>query len=314
MRAATTVAGFLLGLGVAFGGGWGIGAAVGPVGDGPAEEAGHGEDAPDPAHADQGAHGAHGEGAMDAHEAHDSHDADDSGAEAPDGAGGLAVADDRHRLLLADTTLAPGRRELVLTIEGPDGRPVTDYEVAHEKELHLVVVRRDAGGFQHVHPVLDEATGRWRVPVVLEPGAWRVLADFVPAGGEPLTLGSDLLVPGSVPAPAESSETRTTTVDGYTVEVDGHLEAARLSPLTLRVTRGGEPVADLEPYLGAGGHLVALREGDLAYLHVHPEEQPAADGDIAFAAEVPAPGRHHLYLDFRHQGVVRTAHLVLDAH
>ena len=41
--------------------------------------------------------------------------------------------------------------------------------------------------------------------------------------------------------------------------------------LTLTVTKDGQPVTDLQPYLGAYGHLVALRAGDLAYLHVHPE-------------------------------------------
>ena len=78
------------------------------------------------------------------------------------------------------------------------------------------------------------------------------------------------------------------------------------------MTRDGEPVTDLEPYLGAYGHLVALRGGDLAYLHVHPEGVPG-DGvtepgpDVVFFAEVPSPDRYHLYLDFKHEGVVRTA-------
>ena len=65
-------------------------------------------------------------------------------------------------------------------------------------------------------------------------------------------------------------------------------------------------------YLGAYGHLVALRAGDLAYLHVHPEGAPG-DGatepgpEVVFFAEVPSPDRYHLYLDFKHDGVVRTA-------
>ena len=68
--------------------------------------------------------------------------------------------------------------------------------------------------------------------------------------------------------------------------------------------RDGEPVTDLEPYLGAYGHLVALRAGDLAYLHVHPE---GGRGPVAFRAEVPSEGAYHLFLDFKHDGVVRTA-------
>ena len=82
--------------------------------------------------------------------------------------------------------------------------------------------------------------------------------------------------------------------------------------LKLSVAKDGRPVTDLQPYLGAYGHLVALRGGDLAYLHVHPDGEPG-DGktspgpDVEFGAEVPSVGSYHLYLDFKHDGVVRTA-------
>ena len=106
-------------------------------------------------------------------------------------------------------------------------------------------------------------------------------------------------------------------MDGYTVTLVGDLVAGEHSPLTLRVTKGGEPVTDLQPYLGAYGHLVTLRSGDLAYLHVHPGGEPG-DGktkpgpDISFGAEVPSAGAYHLYLDFKHDGVVRTAQFRLE--
>ena len=48
----------------------------------------------------------------------------------------------------------PGRHEVALEITGPDGHAVTAYDVEREKQLHLIVVRRDFTGFQHVHPVL----------------------------------------------------------------------------------------------------------------------------------------------------------------
>jgi hypothetical protein len=50
---------------------------------------------------------------------------------------------------------------------------------------------------------------------------------------------------------------------------------------------------------------VALREGDLAFLHVHPEEsdEPAT---IRFGATLPSPGRYRLFLQFKHDGAVRT--------
>jgi oxalate decarboxylase/phosphoglucose isomerase-like protein (cupin superfamily) len=56
-----------------------------------------------------------------------------------------------------------------------------------------------------------------------------------------------------------------------------------------------------EPYLGAGGHLVALREGDMAFLHVHP-----MDDGAHFAATFPTAGRYRLFLQFKHEGQVQT--------
>ena len=78
------------------------------------------------------------------------------------------------------------------------------------------------------------------------------------------------------------------------------------------MSRDGRPVTDLQPYLAAYGHLVALRQGDLAYLHVHPDGEPG-DGrtepgpGIVFHTTAPSAGTYRLYLDFKHGDVVRTA-------
>ena len=101
--------------------------------------------------------------------------------------------------------------------------PVTAYDEQHERDLHLIVVRRDLTGFQHVHPALDTATGEWSVDVDLTPGAWRVLADFAPTGGEPLVLGADLLVPGGSPRSRSGADRLAAQVDGYDVTLDGDL-------------------------------------------------------------------------------------------
>ncbi|MEV5447693.1 hypothetical protein AB0N23_35035, partial [Streptomyces sp. NPDC052644] len=71
----------------------------------------------------------------------------------------------------------------------------------------------------------------------------------------------------------------------------------------------GRPAA-LERYLGAYGHLVALRDGDLGYLHVHPGPGPATD-TVTFWLTAPGPGSYRIYLDFQVAGVVRTAEFTL---
>jgi hypothetical protein len=229
--------------------------------------------------------------------------------------GGLAVAADGYALELASTTHpvgAPDPLRFVLT--GPDGQPLTELTPTHEKDLHLVVVRRDLTGYQHLHPSRD-AQGTWSVPLTLaEPGPYKVFADFTPAGRDRgLTLAADLTAPGThVPEPLPPPATAT-SVDGYDVSLDGRLVAGTSSPLTLTVQRDGRPVTDLEPYLGAYGHLVALREGDLAYLHVHPDGEATAGPDIAFSADVPSAATYRLFLDFSHAGEVRTAELTATA-
>ena len=104
---------------------------------------------------------------------------------------------------------------------------------------------------------------------------YRVFADFVPAAtGETLTLTSTLEVAGELQPVPLGDDTTESTVDGLTVTLDGAPAAGTSSMLTFTVTRDGTPVTTLQPYLGAAGHLVALRVGDLAYLHVHPMDEP----------------------------------------
>jgi hypothetical protein len=91
-------------------------------------------------------------------------------------------------------------------------------------------------------------------------------------------------------------------VDGMRVSLtEGAGKAGAESDLAFDVTRGGTPVT-VQPYLGAQGHLVALREGDLAFLHVHPDEN-----SLRFMAEFPTAGRYRLFLQFKTDGRVHTA-------
>jgi hypothetical protein len=221
---------------------------------------------------------------------------------------GLAVADDGLALRLGETSLrrnAP--TTLSFRVDDGNGRPVRDFQVEHEKRMHMIVVRRDGKGFQHLHPTMD-ANGTWSTQLTLpEAGAYRVFADFK-RGDRAHTLAADLVVDGTadyepLPAPA----TTATTADGYEVRLDEQpVRAGREADLRFTVTRDGKTVRT-EPYLGAGGHLVALREGDLAYLHVHPGEGEQRDTAVPFMTEFTTAGTYRLYLQFKHAGRIHTA-------
>jgi hypothetical protein len=215
---------------------------------------------------------------------------------------GLAISAKGLTLKLARNTATPGQRaELAFRIVDRRGQTVRDFDVEHTKRMHFIVVRRDMTGFQHLHP-RQNADGSWSVPVTLrDAGSYRVFADFA-VDGTAHTLADDLVADGSVrseelPAPAKSD-----TVDGMKVTLtEGPSKAGAESELGFTVTRGGEPVA-VQDYLGAKGHLVALRQGDLAYLHVHPDES-----NLKFMAEFPTAGTYRLFLQFQVDGRVHTA-------
>jgi hypothetical protein len=213
---------------------------------------------------------------------------------------GLAVAEGGLRLLAPSTLRAGVREDFAFRVADDRGATVRAFDVEHTKKLHLIAVRRDLTGFQHLHPT-QAADGSWRTPLRLrEPGAYRVFADFTPHGGEATTLASDVLVAGTfaprpLPAPAARA-----SADGYDVAL--RASGGRDATLRFAISRAGQAITP-QPYLGASGHLVALREGDLAYLHVHPH-----DGDaVAFGADFPSAGRYRLFLQFRHEGRVHTA-------
>jgi hypothetical protein len=284
MNTPLRMAAFTLGLVAVFGAAVGVGSAVGPVG---------------PAGADGAATG---HGMASGHE--------NPVAHLP---AGLMVTEDGYTLALGTASVpAAPTTPVSFRVLGPDGHPVTAYDESHDRNLHLIAVRRDLTGFQHVHPALGE-DGVWRTPLALTPGTWRLFADFVPsADGKNRVLGADLAVAGNyAPQPLPAAST-TAEVDGYTVTLDGELVPGEESELTLSVSRNGHPVRDLQPYLAAFGHLVVLRVGDLAYLHVHPTGEPG-DGttqpgpDVHFMTTAPSAGTYRLFLDFRHGGVVRTA-------
>lgn len=234
---------------------------------------------------------------------HGAGDEQDSAGPAAPVPRGLAHRAEGVQLDVSRTRFAPGRRaDFAFRIVDGSGAPVRDFEIEHERRMHLIVVRRDMAGYQHLHP-RQAGDGTWHVPLRLaEPGTYRVFADFKRGGGA-VTLGTDVeaagtYAPGPLPAPSEVART-----DGY--EVALHADGGQVE---FDVTRDGRPITDIAPYLGARGHLVALREEDLAYLHVHPDEDR-----LAFAVEYPSAATYRLFLQFKHDGRVHTAEFTQEA-
>jgi hypothetical protein len=227
------------------------------------------------------------------------------GGDAMQAVRGLAAAADDLRLVVDQPELRRGRSSDVrFRIVDTRGETLRDFDVTHEKRMHLILARRDLSGFQHLHPT-QGADGSWTAPVRLDDaGSYRLFADFS-HDDTPQTLATDLRVDGDadlrpLPAPQPAAKSD----GGYDVRLDaGSTRPGHEAGLRFTITRDGVPVKT-EPYLGAGGHLVALREGDMAFLHVHPTEQ--SRNTVGFGATFPTEGRYRLFLQFKHDGRVQT--------
>ncbi|WP_327304077.1 hypothetical protein OG730_10975 [Streptomyces sp. NBC_01298] len=295
MNTGVKTAVFAAALAATFGAAYGVGAGVGPVGT-PAKTEHAGHAAPAPTDAGAAGHGAH-----------------EEAAQGP-AAGGLQVSEGGYTLALDTPQIAAGQGELKFSIKDAEGRKVTAYKTEHGKELHFIVASRDLAVYRHLHPVRAD-DGTWSTPVDLPAaGAYKAFADFAPAaeGAKGVTLGADLAVPGAYAPNSVPPAATTAEVEGYQVTLGGTLDPGKAGELKLTVSKDGKPVTNLEPYLGAYGHLVALRDGDLAYLHVHPNEGGPGP-DVSFTATAPSAGTYRLFLDFQHEGKVRTAAFTVQA-
>lgn len=222
------------------------------------------------------------------------------------------------RLAIDSTSLPAGQPAATrFRITRADGTPVTTYAPDQTKLMHFYLVRFDLTGFQHLHPTMGP-DGTWTAPVEpAQPGAYRAYAQFIASDGGrkvPVVLSQQVTVPGSAadtPLPPPST---TTQVDGYTLTLEGQPMAGMGHPLAVTVSKDGQPVTDLQPYLDTYAHLTAFHEGDLAFAHLHP--QGAVNGDhggprLEFEAMLPKPGNWRLFLQFQTNGVLHTAAVTL---
>jgi hypothetical protein len=211
---------------------------------------------------------------------------------------------------------------VALSIRVLDGdETVRDFEVVHERPFHLFVVSRDLSHFDHVHPE-PGADGVFRIDLrVPRPDVYRLVGDFYPRGGIPQTVQRTIVTPGfdgpAFPAAAPlEPDAREKTVSGLRVALEaGPLVAGRETDISFAVVdaASGEHVTDLEPFLGAPGHLLVM-SADLAdAIHSHPEAKPEGTGDlglgtprIRFNLRFPRAVHYRMWLQVQRRGAVVT--------
>ncbi len=168
--------------------------------------------------------------------------------------------------------------------------------------------------------------------------------DFTPSGVGNQVVPTTLRVEGTSPprAPLKVDSSSTKQVDGYAVTLDtaGAIYAGHEAVLSYYISRDGRPVTDLEPYLGATGHLVVISQDLKQFVHSHPlgeehqgggrhgddehgsrgHDEHSEHGGVAvgskrtvltFHAQFPEPGLYKVWAEFKHQGRIITVPFVI---
>ena len=221
------------------------------------------------------------------------------------------------------------------------GQPVEGVEVAHEAPVHLIIASSDLGYFAHIHPEPQAgAAGEFAVDHTFpRAGDYVMYAEFALEGKTDEVHRFDVRAGGQPGASASLTEELSPATSGdYTASItpQGEVKAGEPAGFVLNIERGGQPVSDLQPYLGAAAHVVVLDETASGFAHVHAvagSEPPAAMGEgamekegaeemevpmsfgpqVAFTHTFDEPGPHKVWAQVEHNGQVLTFEWVVEA-
>jgi len=207
--------------------------------------------------------------------------------------------------------------DLNIHIMDSDGNSVDEFELNHEKLMHLIVVSKDLSYFNHIHPDYS-ANGKFAIKTSFPNGGeYKAFSDFVPKGGKSTTLSEWVKVEGEAKAqePIEADTELVKVIDGKEVELTlSSMKAKDEVTLAFNIVdaQTKKEISDLEQYLGAVGHVVILSEDAEQYLHVHPVDEKATGPKAAFMTSFPKSGTYKIWGQFQHQGKVFTVPFVVD--
>ncbi|MEX0712089.1 MAG: hypothetical protein WD278_07045, partial [Pirellulales bacterium] len=254
----------------------------------------------------------------DGEPSHGDHTKTDPGKKTPDKHGGHDGGQAGSALMVKTEPAAikPGEAvKLNLMIHDATGAMIKDFETVHEKKLHLIIVRDGLDRFAHIHPEIDRAgniTGTFTFPTA---GKYRLYADHKPTGKKQATPIAEVNVAGTPPPRPKLVPNVPGRVTGDELGADIVIENGKARGTT-RISftlfdAAGKPVADLQPYLGAMGHLVVLSADGKQYVHSHPLEGQSSGGALAFEAHFPHPGIYKGWGQFRRSDAVHDVPFVV---
>ncbi len=218
------------------------------------------------------------------------------------------------RLTTEPATVQAGQQvSVMLQLTDAFGAPVAEFEIVHEKKVHVIIIRDDLQKFTHAHPEPGADGILSSIVSFPEGGTYFFHVDFTPRDGKNVTLMAELRVEGSATQapPLEPFVPGRIQTDDLLTDVSvQEMKGARRVSFDL-MGLDATPVSDLEPYLGAMGHLVVVSADGRTYVHAHPVDG-GKPNEVMFDVLFPGSGLYKGWGEFKRAGKVLVVPIVLS--
>ncbi|MBM6617716.1 hypothetical protein [Bacillus suaedaesalsae] len=244
-------------------------------------------------------HGGHGEEVA-------GHDAHGSGEES-EGHGEHGSHDENSESGVDIDFIADGT-QISIQLKDKQGQPLNELDVNHEKLLHLIVVDEHLEQYYHLHPE-KTGEGSFEMNKALGEGSYKAFVDIKPTNAgyhvEPIEF-----TVGEAESEHGHNSLKPDTVFNKTVEgIETNLEVSSFKAgEDITLTFSFKDNVELQPYLGAMGHVVILDETAANFIHVH----PVSDSETKFQTNFQEPGIYKLWAEFQIDEKVHTYPFVIE--
>ena len=209
---------------------------------------------------------------------------------------------------------------VTIEVQDQQGQPITQFEEFQKKLMHLIVVSDDLQFFNHIHPEYRQ-NGRFEVTTTFpKAGGYTLFSDYKPAQQPETVSALKIQASGTVVAPPPIDRRLTKTFGN--IQANLEISQAKIKAgepvvlnFNLQHSEHGEPIADLQAYLGERGHLVILKHtsspsrADYIHAHALSEQQK---GQVQFHTSFPEPGSYKLWGQFKPNGKIVTTDFWVD--
>ncbi len=199
-----------------------------------------------------------------------------------------------------------------------------EFEASHDELMHNIIVGEDLSYFAHIHPTLETSSSNFTINHTFpESGKYKIWIDFKPKDRKQTLVAFRLNVTGK---PMHNLISLVNEKQ-YTKNIEGKYQVSLTIPKEIRTNEYvsiafsisdvfGNPITDLEPLMGAGGHSVIVSRDVSQFLHVHPSEEVQSNWSggptVSFKTNFANPGLYKVWGQFQHQGRIIMADFILE--